>query len=566
MSKFWAMTIGTRITMGFSAILVLMAALTLISITQVNVIDSDLTTINDVNSVKQRYAINFRGSVHDRAIALRDVTLVSEPSDLKQVLDTIDKLTSFYADSARAMDGIFARRNDVSAEEREILALIKQTEAKTLPLIKDVVATQQAGDAAAAKALLMAQARPAFVEWLARINRFIDLEESMNRTVAGSVRTVAKNFQTLMTVLCGISLLIGAALAWWIVKSIRPLRRMTEAMHRLSTGDFAVLIPGIGQADEVGEMATAVQVFKDNMIAADRMTSEQNAEGIAKEERAQRLSNLVSSFETKLASLVKTLAGTATEVQSTAVSMAAAADQGKQQSNEAADAAEQAATNVKTVAAATDELALSIREIGEQVANSRNIATRAITESQETRQAVGQLSDSAQKIGEVVKLISTIAQQTNLLALNATIESARAGEAGRGFAVVANEVKALASQTAQATEDIENKVGEIQSLTAKTVSAIDSIGRVVGEMSEIAMVIASAVEEQSGATREIARNIQGVADGTSIASQNIAGVRQASTGTGTAAERMKVSSRELADQADTLDREVGRFIADVKVA
>ncbi|HEX7789753.1 MAG TPA: methyl-accepting chemotaxis protein, partial [Afipia sp.] len=212
------------------------------------------------------------------------------------------------------------------------------------------------------------------------------------------------------------------------------------------------------------------------------------------------------------------------------------------------------------------ELALSIREIGEQVANSRNIATRAITESQETRQAVGQLSDSAQKIGEVVKLISTIAQQTNLLALNATIESARAGEAGRGFAVVANEVKALASQTAQATEDIENKVGEIQSLTAKTVSAIDSIGRVVGEMSEIAMVIASAVEEQSGATREIARNIQGVADGTSIASQNIAGVRQASTGTGTAAERMKVSSRELADQADTLDREVGRFIADVKVA
>lgn len=564
--KISAARIGTRITVGFSAVLILMAALTLIGVTQVNEINAGLTTINDVNSVKQRYAINFRGSVHDRAIALRDVSLVSDPGEFKQTLDTIDRLTRYYAESAVAMDEMFARRSDISAQEREILALIKQTEAQTLPLIKDVVAIQQSGDAARAKTVLMTQARPQFVEWLARINKFIDLEESMNRTVADAARAVAKNFQMLMSVLCAIALVIGAAFAWWSIKAIRPLRRMTDAMNRLSSGDLAVEIPGVGQSDEVGDMATAMQVFKTNMIGADALKSEQNVERIAKEERAQRLTDLVGGFESKVAVLVRTLAGTASEVQATAASMSSAADQSKQQSGNAAEAAERAASSVQTVAAATERLAGSVREIGDRVATSRDIATRAISESEETRVAVGQLSDSANKIGEVVQLISTIAAQTNLLALNATIEAARAGEAGRGFAVVASEVKALASQTAQATEDIETKVQDIQSLTAKTVTAIEGIGRVVGDMSEIAIAIAAAIEGQSAATREIARTVQGVADGTATMSHNIAGVRQVSTDTESAATRMASSSSEMSDQASLLDKEVSSFIASVKAA
>ena len=566
MKKIIAARIGTRITVGFSAILILMAILTFIGVVEVNEINSGLKTINEVNSVKQRYAINFRGSVHDRAIELRDVSLVSDPVEFKQTLDAIDKLTRFYATSAVAMDEMFATRTDIKAEEREILSLIKQTETKTLPLIKEVVALQQAGDAAKAKTVLMTQARPAFVEWLARINRFIDFQENMNRSVADQTRAVAKNFQWLMSILCGVALLIGAAFAWWSIKSIRPLRKMTDAMHRLSTGDMSVTIPGIGQTDEVGDMATAVQLFKTSMIAADGLKSEQNAERITKEKRAQKLTDLVGGFEQKVATLVRTLAATASEVQSTAASMSAAADQGKRQSGEAADAAEHTASSVTTVAIATDKLAASVREIGERVANSRAIATRAIAESEDTRLAVGQLSDSANKIGEVVQLISTIAAQTNLLALNATIEAARAGEAGRGFAVVASEVKTLASQTAQATEDIESKVEEIQSLTAKTVNAIEGIGKVVGDMSEIAIAIASAVEEQSEATREITRTVQGVADGTVTVSHNIAGVRQVSTDTESAATRMASSSSELSGQADLLDQEVGRFIASVKAA
>ncbi len=531
MKKIIAARIGTRITVGFSAILILMAILTFIGVVEVNEINSGLKTINEVNSVKQRYAINFRGSVHDRAIELRDVSLVSDPVEFKQTLDAIDKLTRFYATSAVAMDEMFATRTDIKAEEREILSLIKQTETKTLPLIKEVVALQQAGDAAKAKTVLMTQARPAFVEWLARINRFIDFQENMNRSVADQTRAVAKNFQWLMSILCGVALLIGAAFAWWSIKSIRPLRKMTDAMHRLSTGDMSVTIPGIGQTDEVGDMATAVQLFKTSMIAADGLKSEQNAERITKEKRAQKLTDLVGGFEQKVATLVRTLAATASEVQSTAASMSAAADQGKRQSGEAADAAEHTASSVTTVAIATDKLAASVREIG-----------------------------------EVVQLISTIAAQTNLLALNATIEAARAGEAGRGFAVVASEVKTLASQTAQATEDIESKVEEIQSLTAKTVNAIEGIGKVVGDMSEIAIAIASAVEEQSEATREITRTVQGVADGTVTVSHNIAGVRQVSTDTESAATRMASSSSELSGQADLLDQEVGRFIASVKAA
>ncbi len=566
MKSLRAARIGTRITVGFSAILSLLAVLTLIGVTQVNDINTGLTTINDVNSVKQRYAINFRGSVHDRAIALRDVSLVSDPKEFKQALDTIDKLTRFYAESAVAMDEMFAQRSDISPQEREILSLIKQTETQTLPIIKEVVAIQQSGDVAKAKFILMTQARPQFVEWLGRINKFIDLQESMNRTVADAARAVARNFQMLMSILCAIAMVIGAAFAWWSIKSVRPLRQMTTAMNQLSNGDLSVAIPGIGQLDEVGDMAAAMQVFKEHMIGADALKAHQNVEQVSKEKRTQRLTDLVGGFESKVAVLVRTLAETASVVQTTAGSISVAADQSKRQSGNASEVAERSASSVRTVAVATDRLAGSVREIGERVATSRVIATRAISEAEETRVAVGQLSDSANKIGEVVQLISTIAAQTNLLALNATIEAARAGDAGRGFAVVASEVKALASQTAKATEDIETKMQEIQSLTAKTVTAIEGIGRVVGDMSEIAIAIASAVEEQSEVTREIADTVQGVADGTASMSENILGVRQVSEDAESAANRMASSSSDLYGQAGLLDMEVGKFIASVKAA
>lgn len=558
--------IERRLTIGFAGILILMVALTLISVAQVNKINASLDVINDVNSVKQRYAINFRGSVHDRAISVRDVTLVTEPGELDATLKTIARLTEFYAQSSALMDRMFAERADITTEEREILALIKETERKTLPLMDGVISAQRAGDASGAKTLLMQQARPAFIEWLARINRFVDLEEKMNHTVADMARGVAKGFQMLMTALCGVALAIGAAFAWWTIRSIRLLRQMTSTMHQLATGDLSVTIPGVGQSDEIGDMAAAVQVFKNNMITTNRLTAEQAAEQSAKVQRAQRLTDLVSSFEEKTVNLIKTLAAASTEMQATAVSMSSTADQTKRRSDAAAEATAQATTNVQTVASATDELASSIREIGQQVAKSRDIAKRAIAESEETRLAVDQLSSGAQRIGEVVQLISTIAAQTNLLALNANIEAARAGDAGKGFAVVASEVKNLASQTAKATDDIESKVAEIQSLTTTTVIAIEGIGRVIADMSEIAMVIASAVEEQSAATREIARSVGEVVQGTVSVSENIVDVRDASNNTETAASQMLSVSQDFSVRARELGGEVGQFIASVKAA
>jgi methyl-accepting chemotaxis protein len=360
---------------------------------------------------------------------------------------------------------------------------------------------------------------------------------------------------------------VGILLAWVIGRGIAgPVSAMTAAMRRLAGGDHAVEIPAQGRTDEIGEMAEAVQVFKDNMITAARLAAEQAAENETKLRRAQKVDELTKNFEAKVGHLVGVLSSAATEMEATAQSMAATAEETNQQSVAVATASEQTSANVQTVATATEELSASIQEISRQVAQSTAIAGQAVADAQRTDATVQALAAGAQKIGDVVKLIQDIASQTNLLALNATIEAARAGDAGKGFAVVASEVKSLASQTAKATEEIGGQIATIQGATGDAVTAIRNIAKTIEEINQIATAIAGAVQEQGAATAEISRNVQQAAQGTQEVSSNIVNVKDAATSTGAAASQVLSAASDLSRQSEELTGEVNTFLAGLKAA
>ncbi|PLX38459.1 MAG: methyl-accepting chemotaxis protein [Hyphomicrobiales bacterium] len=365
----------------------------------------------------------------------------------------------------------------------------------------------------------------------------------------------------------GISLVLGILAAWLIGAGISgPVQMITRAMKTLAGGDKSTAIPGLDRKDEIGAMASAVQVFKENMIKADEMAERETREAGIRDARAKRIEALTSDFDSGVSELLSAVASASTEMENTASSMSTIANDTNHRATTVASAAEEASTNVQTVASATEELTGSIHEISRQVSQSAEIAGRAVTQAEQTDGQVRGLADAAQRIGEVVSLISAIAEQTNLLALNATIEAARAGEAGRGFAVVASEVKNLATQTAKATEEISQQVGSIQSETLEAVTAIQSIGTIIKEVNDIAAGIAAAVEEQSAATGEIARNVEQASIGTQEVSTNIVEVTHAASETGAAASQVTSVAGDLNMKADELKAKVERFLADVRAA
>jgi methyl-accepting chemotaxis protein len=556
--------LSTRIVVGFATILTLMLLLTVVSILQVNGVNRQLTQINDVNSVKQRYAINFRGSVHDRAIRVRDLTLVP-PNERAAVLDDISKLESYYAASETAMDKMFQDGTDISDQERSVYAEIKAAQARTMPLVRQEIGQQARGETEQLRSTLMGEERPAFIAWLAAINKFIDLEEAKNKQIAASVRGVTESFSLQTAALCAFALLIGGAFGWWNIVSIRPLRGLTAKMGRLADGDLSVEIPAWEVRDEIGDITHAVQTFKAKMIQS--QTAEQEAKQQAIAQRNGVLNKLIGGFERTVGDLFGSLSAASSELKQTATSMSSTATQTGQQADSVAAAATAADAGVATVATAAQELSASIQEISRQVANSSRINGQAVEDARRTDSIVRALANGAQKIGDVVQLITTIAAQTNLLALNATIEAARAGDAGKGFAVVASEVKNLANQTARATDEISGQVVEIQNATTEAVQAITTIRSTIDEVSAIAAIIAAAVEEQSAATDEIARNVrQTTASTRRVSEKNIAGVSHAASETGAAADRVLAAADRLSQQAEQLTAEMGSFVAGVRAA
>jgi methyl-accepting chemotaxis protein len=362
--------------------------------------------------------------------------------------------------------------------------------------------------------------------------------------------------------------IVAGSIAWMIGRSIsRPLGLLGDRMRALAAGELGAEIPGVGRGDEVGAMAAAVQIFKDNAV---RMRDLEQVEAVTQQraaaERRSAMETLAGDFERSVNSIVRSVSTAASGMQTTAQSMTATASDASARAATVSSASRGASNKVETVAAAAAHLSGSVVEISRQVSRSSEIASKAVGDAERTNATVQVLSTGAEKIGEVVKLIHSIAAQTNLLALNATIEAARAGESGRGFAVVASEVKALANQTAKATEEIAAQVAAMQASTSDAVAAISGITHTITQMSEITGSISDAIEQQGAATREIAHNIQSVAAGSTEINTHIGGVTTAASATGAAASEVLANARELDGQSGMLRSAVDGFLAKVRAA
>ena len=365
----------------------------------------------------------------------------------------------------------------------------------------------------------------------------------------------------------GIAVIAGS-IAWMIGRSItRPLGQLGARMRALADGSQEGEIPGIERGDEIGAMAATVQIFKDNALRIRGLEKvEAETQGRAAAERRVAMESIASDFERSVTGIVRSVSAAAAGMQTTAQSMTATASDASARAATVGAASQSASNNVGTVAAAAEELSSSVTEISRQVTRSSEIASKAVGDAERTNVTVQALSTGAEKIGEVVKLIHSIAAQTNLLALNATIEAARAGESGRGFAVVASEVKALANQTAKATEEISAQVAAMQASTSDAVLSIGGITETIAQMSEITVSLSTAIDQQGDATREIARNIQSVAAGSNEISAHIGGVTTAAAATGVAASDVLSNARELDNQSGMLRGAVDEFLAKVRAA
>ncbi|MDX3967731.1 MAG: methyl-accepting chemotaxis protein [Bradyrhizobium sp.] len=471
---------------------------------------------------------------------------------------------NFRANVDRAMQRLAAlERSPQATELRTTLAPVKTS----LGIYKSAFETTSAAMLQADE-IYHKNLAPLIVDSIAKLkvaeaalkNEYKDSRSQAEAVIAGTT--------TVQEIAGGLAILFGGVVAFLIARSIvGPLTSMTGAMGRLAGGNLEVEIPGRGRTDEIGDMAKAIQVFKDNMIETERMRTEQaEIEARQSENRKQDMARLADQFEQAVGEIVNTVSSASSELEASAGTLTTTAARAQDLSTEVASASEEASANVQAVASATEELSSSVSEIARQVQESARIATEAVGQASRTNERVGALSKAAARIGDVVELISTIAGQTNLLALNATIEAARAGDAGRGFAVVASEVKALAEQTAKATGEIAQQVSGIQAATEESVGSIREISGTIERLSEISSTVAAAVEQQGAATQEISRNVQQAAHGTQLVSSNIGDVQRGASETGSASSQVLSAARSLSADSSRLKLEVAKFLSSVHAA
>jgi len=452
LSFFTRATVQTRLLIGFGAVIMMMIVITIVGINSVNAIDKSMTVITDINSVKQRYAINFRGSVHDRAIAIRDVVLLQENSELQRTLKDISRLEVFYNESRVPLDQLMIEGS--SSSEENILTLIKRIESKTMPLVKQVINKMQQGDKQQAERLLLNSVRPAFVEWLAAINQFIDYQEVENQQATKMVRETAASFEGVMLALTGIAFLISGFIVYRIAKGLRVSLDGEPS-------EVASLLSKVAE----GDLTQSIEVRYENSVLFS----------------LKKTQNQLSSTVTNIADASKEINGQIDIVSTGSADVLALVQQQREYTALATDNLNDMRDKTYTVS----ELLVQTEENSSQTLSSCTSGSQSVNATAEEIEKVlttvssaleklQKLEQRTKDIGGIISVISGISDQTNLLALNAAIEAARAGESGRGFAVVADEVRTLAQSTGSATSEIEAMLTEITKETAGSVVAMES--------------------------------------------------------------------------------------------
>ena len=575
--------IGTKLAITSGLTILVLAGMIYLQITG----GADVRIATGKAATQQTIAQNAaeaKASVRGMQMGIRDVLMATTPDELKQADD-------YFA--ARTVAGLkFAgemARLSQSAENRQRIDRLKvliealrdgkgQLEAvRKQELTIEAKNADHNAEASAQMAKLVQEVvrirkevtAPINVEIEAIANKIAEFAKEHSETARVEARAEAEVVER-TSLIAGISvalLLIGTCI-FSVFTIARPMRALSASMEELAGGNFAVVLPGLGRKDEVGDVAGAVEKFKvvSEQKAREEAEAKMKQDQIAAQQRKADMVKLADQFEGAVGEIIETVSSASTELEASASTLTATAERSQELTTMVAAASEEASTNVQSVASATEELSSSVNEISRQVQESARMASEAVGQARTTNDRVSELSKAASRIGDVVELINTIAGQTNLLALNATIEAARAGEAGRGFAVVASEVKALAEQTAKATGEIGQQIAGIQAATNESVSAIKEISGTIEKLSEISSTIAAAVEEQGAATQEISRNVQQAAQGTQQVSSNITDVQRGASETGSASSQVLSAAQMLSGDSNRLKVEVAKFLNTVRAA